>query len=239
MNYQDEWSRWHSKPTDGHNYSTNNGWIYSAYSKYLLRDTERNLDYGKLYLCLDKCTRSLEPLKIDRSPNDPTPPISKDEIIGLVSLSMLKSNDLKLSYWNYCNLPEYTQKPLSLVVVWKAIRAGIIRNSIVRKLKLTGGSKRNYYWENRMIDLYPLAFRLAPWEIYYVKEMSNETPTFFEELTFYLHYIQVILSGNKSTRMMLWLMLKDLRKNNMLRFVNMKKYVTTYFGKEHPFTKNL
>ena len=39
MQYQDQWTRWHHKKTEGVNPSSHNGWIYTAYAKYLAPET--------------------------------------------------------------------------------------------------------------------------------------------------------------------------------------------------------
>ena len=45
----------------------------TAYAKYLAPDT---VDKDKLYQCYVDCIATHFPLKINRNPNDPTPPIS-------------------------------------------------------------------------------------------------------------------------------------------------------------------
>lgn len=72
--YQDIWGRYHDKVANGEIVS-NNGWIYTAYAnKFGL-----NFKTAKLKECLNACDRSrYDLIVIDRSPNDPEPPLSKD-----------------------------------------------------------------------------------------------------------------------------------------------------------------
>ena len=222
--YTDKWGRWHNKPTDGIVPSSNNGWIYSAYAKYLA-DEELNM-FG-IEDCYYKCLRQLGPIKVDRHPGDLEPPISKDEIIGMLSLNLLDEIDLELSHWNFCNLPEYKQEKLTFEIVQKAKEA----------LEAIEGEHRNYVWENKVVEAYPLAFALAPWDIYYAKKLYGRKANLLEFILFYGNIISVLHSDNKSTKMMLWLQLKDL-KHPLVKLLPIKKYVLNYFGKDHPFYKS-
>jgi hypothetical protein len=216
-NYQDEYTRWHDR-TKG----SNNGWIYSAYSKYLVPNTTNHED---LVRCYDECLRSVEPLKVDRSPFDPYPPVSKDEIIGMVSLGLLSRDTLAASHWNICNL-EYTPKKLTFRSFYKAAK-------ILYKLR---DEHRNYFWENEIKDTYSLAFYLPPENQYYVNKMDGTRPTIVQTIFFYINTIISLTKGDKSVKMLMWLQLSDM-DHWLLRFTKQKKYVETYFEVGHPFRK--
>lgn len=223
-NYQDKNTMWHDKPVVSGEPSSNNGWIYSAYSVYL---APKSLNYHKLNTVYIACTRSLGPVKIDRLPGMKTPPMSKDEIIGLVSLGFLSVKDLEASSWNFCNLEGFKHRKLSVIRAWRAAKA----------LYSIKNEHRNYVWENNMVDAYPLVFRLAPWDVYYCKAVRGYKTSMFEKVCFYLNALNVIRKGGKSARMMLLLQLKDL-KHELLEKVPERKWVYEYFGDEHCFYAN-
>ena len=223
--YQDKWTRWHDKPCVNSEPRSNNGWIYTAYAKYLAPNTT---DHSKIIACYQGCTRSYTPLTIDRIPGKYTPPFSKDEVIGCVSLGLLHNQELKNSHYNFCNINKDFDRKLSFKSVYRAIKS--LWN--IRK------EHRNYVWENEVVEAYPLAFRLGPEDIYYVKRMAGEKPTLFETGIAYLNGIMTYLNGNKSARMMLWLKMEDL-KHPLLKYIPKKTWVLDYFGEQHPFFESL
>lgn len=88
------------------------------------------------------------------------------------------------------------------------------------------------------MEAYPLAFRLPPEDIYYVKEYSGVRASIFESVAFYLNAAMTIHNGDKSSRMLLFLKLEDM--NHWLkRFVDKDKWVRDYFEENHDFVKNL
>lgn len=224
-NYQDRWSRWHDKPTDGTNPSSNNGWIYTAYSKYLAQNTVNRV---KIKQCYDLCLRNYDPLIIDRSPNQSYPPKSKDEIIGLVSLGLLHNKDLENNHYNFCNINNDFDRKLTFKSFINAVK-------VLYKIR---NEHRNYVWQNELVEAYPLAFKLGPEDIYYIKRMSGETPTVLETGIAYLNGFMTYFKGNRSARMMLWLKMEDL-KHPLLRYIPKNKWVKDYFSKDHTFVKNL
>lgn len=232
--YQDKYTRWHHKETVQGDYSSNNGWIYSAYSKYLAKNST---NHESLQICANKCVRNLEPIKIDRSPADPYPPFSKDEVIGMVSLGLLAPSDLEASHWNFCNL-EYEPKKLTLSSIIKAIKAFRQINKEIKEQKLEGGDKRNYMWQNKRTDAYSLGFWLQPWDQYYCQKMVGKRPSIFQTIFFYINFIDVLTRGNKSVKMMLWLQLTDMN-HFLLKYVPKNEYVRKYFDSQHPFVKGL
>ena len=222
--YQDIYTRYHDKETTNGSISSNNGFIYSAYAKYLAPDT---MDHEKLVQCYNKCFRNGLPLKIDRSPNKPIPPFSKDEAIGAVSLGLLNDKELEASHWNFCNL-EYTPRKLTFKSVFTAIKALYkIRNE-----------HRNYVWQNEVKEGYALAFYLAPFDQYYVKRFYGKSTSLLQTVAFYLNFISTFYKGNKSVRMMLMLQCMDMN-HFLLRFIPKDKWVKAYFSEDHPFVKNL
>jgi hypothetical protein len=228
MQYQDKWTRFHNKPTNGIDYSSNNGWIYSAYAKHLVPDM---LDRDLLKECYGSCIKSANPVMIDRSPGQLTPPFSKDEVLGCVSLGFLKNKQLEKSSYNFCNLPTEFNRRLTFSSFIKAAK-------ILFKIRK---EHRNYIWQNRLAEAYSLAFKLPPEDIYYVKKMENKNPGIALTVLFYVNSIFTIFAGGESAKMMLWLKVMDLGiQSSILGNLVMKrhkKWIREYFGNDHIFTK--
>lgn len=223
--YQDKWTRWHDRKLrlDGEP-SSNNGWIYTAYASYLV---PRSVNPELLEICYKKCVRDLAPIKVDRSPYKSQPPLSKDEVIGLVHLKLLKPESLKASHWNFCSLPEYDQSKylLTIKTLLKAVKA-------LWKIRK---EHRNYVWQNQVTAAYPLAFRLMPWDTYYVNKYFNRKVKWYETLAFGINYLFVLLGNDDSIRNLTWLQLRDLGHNFLARLLKPKKSFRKYFGIGHPF----
>ena len=223
--YKCKYGLYHDKPVINNEPRSNNGWIYSAYSKYLIPES---LDQNLTYRTFQQCVIKYNPVMINRLPNKDLPPLSKDEVIGMVSLGLLKNDDLEKSHYNFCNINNQFNRKLSFKSVWKAAK-------ILYSIK---DEHRNYVWNNGMVDAYPLSFRLPPEDIYYVKNYNGVSASIFESVAFYLNAIMTIRKGDKSSRMLLWLKLEDM--NHWLkRFVNKDKWVRDYFGPDHDFVKAL
>ena len=224
-NYQDRETGWHDKMVIDGEPSSNNSWIYSAYSRYLAPNTT---DRHKLISRYAKCKRSANPLKIDRLPGKKEPLFSKDEVIGCVSLGLLSDGELSESHYNFCNADEDFERKLSLKSIYKAVKALYkIRNE-----------HRNYVWKNKVLDAYPLAFRLPNWDIYYVQKMGGKSPSLVNTTLFYLNFLSIYIKGDKSSRMMIWLQLNDL-DNPLKRILPYKRWVKDYFEDTHPFVRRL
>lgn len=224
-NYKDKYSRYHDKPVTNGEYSSNNGWIYTAYSRYLVKgsvDLELNIQ------CYNACVKSYSPLRIDRSPNDPTPPLSKDEVIGMVSLGLITAKELQANHWNFCNLEEFTPKKLTFKAAYKAA-------TLLYKIR---GEHRNYMWQQGILEAYPLAFYLAPFDQYYVLKYYDMKPSILQTIAFYLNFISTFYKGNNSVRMLLWLQCEDLN-HWLVKYIPRDKWVKAYFDSEHPFVKGL
>lgn len=236
MTYLDKYTRFHDRLVRGEgDIPSNNGWIYSAYGRHLLPNQG---NFELRLQCFNECERGYFPLRIDRSPNDPTPPMSKDEIIGLVSFGFLTDTDLKRNHWNFCNIDTHFPKKMTFKRFFKSAYALYKMNKEVKKLGLEGSRLRNYVWEKPVPEAFDLAFYLAPWDQYYVLKYREKKPTLFQTIMFYLNFLAVKFKGNKSTRMMLWLQLEDM-KHPLLKYIDRDKYVRDYFDEEHPFVKGL
>jgi|11BtaG_2_1085332.scaffolds.fasta_scaffold00997_5 hypothetical protein len=235
-NYQDRFTRFHDKPTDGRNPSSNNGFIYTAYAKHIVPDM---VDQMKITECVHKCLVDKNKFQINRNPNDPTPPLSRDEVMGILSIYKntgygdLLYKCLKSNHWNFCNLPEYEKKPLNLNRILTAA-------DILYDIK---DEHRNTVWKENMIDAYPLAFRLPPSDIYYLKRLYGDKPNMLERLHFYAETLQSVYKGDKSGRVITWLKIKDLGLEDTFLgkkvIAREKQSFEEYLGKEHILTKNI
>lgn len=135
MNYYvDMWGRYHDKPVkDRDVIPSNNGWIYTAYAeKYGL-----DIDWLMLGICFKSCKGNGVLL---RSPAKFSPPISRDEILGMAALGFLKPEHL--NGWNFSPYP---------IPKFNLIKT-------IKQLLELRGKHRNYLWQNGMDQVYRFAF---------------------------------------------------------------------------------
>ena len=136
MTYIDKYGRYHHKPTDGINPSSGNGWIYTAYAVKLGLPVNKY----KLNECFKLCSQNGI---LIRNPNMETSPISRDEILGLAKLGLLKPKVIK--GFNFSPYPIPRFNPFKLAVQLWDLRPSLKRH-------------RNYFWENNLDQLYRFAF---------------------------------------------------------------------------------
>lgn len=234
-NYQDRFTRFHDKPTDGRNPSSNNGFIYTAYAMHVLPNM---VEKAFITECISRCIVDFEKFRINRNPNDPTPPMSRDEVMGILSIYKNTGygknlyDSLKANHWNFCNL-EYDKKPLNFNRILTAADA----------LYDIKDEHRNTVWKENIVEAYPLAFRLPPSDIYYLKRLYGDKPNMLERLAFYAETLQSIYKGDKSGKMISWLKIKDLK----LEYTYLGKEIIKkeeqnfieYFGKDHVLVRNI
>ena len=214
--YVCKYGLYHDKPCVDNEPSSNNGWIYTAYAKAL------GLKTGNYFYLYNSCFSDRGNFIINRLPKKTKPPISRDEIIGMVSLKttiddVLWYSDFNMYRLNLKNVSYFD----SLKALW------IIRNE-----------HRNYMWENKIYPAYKLAFKLMPHDVYYIKKYNRVKQSFFEWGMFQLYAFSTILQNNVSAKNVLWLQLKDLNSIFWIKFLNQKKNFLEYFGKEHVFNRD-
>lgn len=139
-NYEDKWGRFHDKPvTETNPIPSNNGWIYSAY----LDKAGYKLDLMMLAICFRQCKQVDEAtgrVYLIRSPDKPSPPISRDEILGLAQLGFLRAKHL--DGWSF------SPYPIPKFNFFK----------LISQLIEVKGKHRNYLWQNNLDQLYRFAF---------------------------------------------------------------------------------
>ena len=153
--YQDKWTRYHDKPTDGINPSSNNGGIYTAYAVKLGLPVNEIL----LYECFKDCVkqRSDGQLYTIRSPDKLTPPQSRDELLGLAALGFL--HPMHLNGWNFS---PYPIPPFSL-------------KTLIKQVLELKGQHRNYFWQNGLSQIYRFAFSVPLQDRAFLLECFGET----------------------------------------------------------------
>lgn len=222
--YQDKYGRYHDKPTDGVEPSSNNGWIYTAYAKQIGLD----VDMDKLRECYEQCLVDSSSYKINRSPNKLTPPLSKDEVVGLISLGLIDYDKLEKQNFTYCNLPNFKGKKLIQINWFKAI---------YQLIKLANEHRNTIWEEEGYEEAMQVAFRLKPDNIYYLKKMYGKKTNLFEDIFFKVSSFITRSGDNNSTKN-----IDSLQRHDLGLDYDKGAMLTTYiayFGTEHPFVKFL
>lgn len=170
-NYCDEFGRLHHKPVTASNpVPSNNGWLYTAYAHKI----GLTLFWEGLKRCFTLCSmtqNSFGQWILIRSPNKSNVPISRDEILGMVQLGLLKPSHL--TNWNFSPFPipkfnlftllkQIWELRPSIVEVTDTVEEFDENNQLVysstktyRELKF---KHRNYFWQNNLDQLYRFAF---------------------------------------------------------------------------------
>lgn len=177
LTYQDKWGRFHDKPCYDGKYSSNNGWTYSSYAQKVGLE----LNYFSLQECFNQCLNNGK--FVNRSPNDPTPPPSREEILGLASLGFLKPQHL--NGWNFSPRPIPKFNAIKLLQqLWQ------LRPSIGKKYRWEDGEDiydgrtlvwkhRNYFWENNLDQIYRFAFSVPLVDRHFLNQQWGEFCPFY------------------------------------------------------------
>lgn len=209
--YKCKYGLYHDKKVINGEPSSNNGWIYTAYGLKL---------FGEVYIesnTFNECYQSTQDfMRIDRLPNKRTPPLSIDEVIGMVSLGVLNADMLEAYDWYmYGDIRAYKKIRWidSIKEAWRC-----------RK------QHRNYWWKRNNIKMAKLACKIMPWHKAYIKGKPN--------LWFALHVIFTAMGNNTSAKNLCLLMCEDL--NSPLKYLfNKKKQYADYFEDGHIFRESL
>jgi hypothetical protein len=201
--------------------SSNNGWIYSAYLNALLPGGYMTSD-AVYYACQKQISQD-PTYFVYRLPQKKFPPISRDEIIGMVSLGYYP---LEYQWFMYRQQAELKIKHY-LKAAWQLFT---IRNE-----------HRNTFWQNEMYDTFPLSMKLAWFDRYYIASKTGMRlmlwTWMFYSLMFHLYAFSTIIKGSTSEKNILWLQLKDLKSKFLIRFLNYKKNFKDYFPADHPIVR--
>lgn len=196
MNFQDMWTRFHDKPTDGVLASSNNGYIYTAYKHKLSGILVP--DYIKLSRCFELCV--VKGKFVQRSPGKVAPPMSRDEILGAASLGLLKPKHL--NGWNFS---PYAIPKLNLFTLCKQL-VPLIKNR----------GDRNYFWKNNLDQIYRFAFSVNIVDRAFVLKQWGELKLYKPSHLFYtvVAFLDKVKPGEKNG--ISWLKYGG-NKSNMLK----------------------
>lgn len=219
-NYKDKFGFYHDKKSLNKEPSSNNAWIYTSYAKSL----GLTIDYKQLEFFYDVCkiNDSNSYWFILRRRGLFYPPISRDEIIGMYSLGFKPL--LNNKYFMFRAFKNYSF--LDYIIALKKLFK--IRNE-----------HRNYFWEKRLYETFPVAMKIWWHDRYYLDLMSNQNSSFFKWFMFQLYALSTILQNNISAKNVLTLQLQDLNSKFWIKFINKKKNYKKYFEKEHIFNTYL
>ena len=164
--YFDKWGRLHHKPCIDGESSSNNGWIYTSYYHKMGGE----LDFIKLRTCFEGCLRNGTFYRHPPSINSNVPN-SRDEILGAAALGFLKSSHL--NGWSFSPFPIPN---FSLIKLIKQ----------VLELK---GQHRNYFWQNKLDQIYRFAFSVPLQDRAFILECWGETQSlryfFYKTIAFF------------------------------------------------------
>lgn len=170
-NYQDKYGRFHHKPVTDGEPSSNNGWIYTAYAQKV----GVPVDMEQLKVCFRYCSvvsTYQSPAHIIRSPGNPLPVISRDEILGMTSLGFLKPEHLQS--WNFSpyTLPKFSFTKL-LSQLWQlrptfSYSVTINTDTNSSSQSFLEWKHRNYFWQNGLDQIYRFAFSVPVQDRYFI-----------------------------------------------------------------------
>jgi len=205
--------------------TSNNPLIYSAFWRAL---TGEIIDYNDVYFT-DMLNHKVlgNDISITRSPSNDKP-TSLDEIIGAISLGLIDDEFLKIYSYRWHDTL-YAPK-------WYRVLQALI---------YVAGKHRNFFKDNNVRDLHPVAY-WVPWHVqYYAVKIDNKRKIMpFKAAMFYLWLITLLLkrnfkNGSKQTgvisqKNIAWLILIDLSSKWWIKLIDYKKNMSDYFGSNHP-----
>ena len=221
--WTDSYGRWHDKPTDGVKPSSNNGFIYSAYAKNLgiLNDIDG------IEQCFLESLKKIEHVKFNRHPDvwlsDGTPPPSRDEVLGLVSLGILKANHLEGNNWCFWIKGKSLDR-----LEWFYVFLEMLRLS---------GKHRNEVWTGNYPHAEQLAFRLNFHDIFYVKYMSGIKTSTEEEMLWSYYVDDMKKTDDWSAKNICIMQMTDIGLD--VSQMNRQESYKNYFQEGHPFVNML
>lgn len=175
MSYYDKYGRLHHKLCKNGEPAGNNGWIYSAYAD----KAGLSLDQRKLEECFKQCLDDKGRFVL-RSPLKGLPPMSRDEILGVAQLGLLKEHHL--DGWSFSPRPIPPFNPIKLVQQLLEVR----------------GKHRNYFWENNLDQLYRFAFSVPLTDRDFILDNTDKEVNVFASLFYSLVATIDKLTGGES-----------------------------------------
>lgn len=195
MIYIDKYGRIHDKPCENGQYSSNNGFIYSAIARKLGGFIP--LDYRYANQCAKNMVRNLD--KSD-------PPISRDEILGLVALGAMTKNELPTWSFSPYPLPKF-----NLI-------------TLVKQLWECRDKHRNYFWQNELTQVYHVAFSTPLQDRHFINKHFKR----FNPLYWVIAKVDSWLTPKSNSGHLIRFLKYDIMPDI--------KVFEEYFGETHPIT---
>jgi hypothetical protein len=200
-NYIDRYGLYNVEPVDQDGLPTgNDGWILTAYAKKLgLPVNSARLEVTWDYL----------DYPFERIPGKKEPPVSRDVVLGLVSLGILSSRDLAKAKWTFSPFPLPPFNPVKLI----------------KQIRQARGQHRNYFWKNGLDQIYRFAFSVPLTDrAFYYRCRGLKAPLIYRLIE---AADKRMKPKNNSSALIRWL------KYDKWPVI---KVFEEYFGKEHPIT---
>jgi hypothetical protein len=179
VTYWDKYDRLHDKPTVAGEPSSNNGWIYTAYYYKIPRFEFSSALVQAGEFCAKNLTR--HPFVYDNEP-----PISRDEILGLAYLGFLKPEHL--NDWNFA--PKFFKPPKFNLLTF------------LDQATEAYGEHRNYFWKQRLSQLYHVAFSVPLTDRYFLLQTWGKYKWYYPSHLLYasISKIDSIFGGESGIR---------------------------------------
>jgi hypothetical protein len=225
--------------------SCNNLWIYTALMKAMGgRVDERDVRFF-FTLCFENALGS--DFILCRRADKYEPPISRDELIGMRYLNVLKAKAMEGQKWT-----SYRKDKIKKASWFKQIKA-MIHLAMPEKIEIKWlwniipqfkviPKHRNYVWENKVHDAYPIAFKLAGNDRYFFKlsDIDYLDPvTIWESIMWHLNYYITRLQKDWGQRNIVWLQCMAMGKYDMASKINIVESIENYFPTDHPIVKQV
>ena len=188
MLYTDSIGRIHDKPTDGAFPSSNNGWLYTAVYKKL--GGVVRFDRSRALECAEQLKR--HPSIYDAK----APPISRDEVLGLVYLGVMKPEHLENWSFSPFPLPKFNFVKL------------------IQQIKQARGQDRNYFWENNLDQLYRFAFSVPLQDRHFILSRWGKYNLFYH----LIHVAYSLIPPKTASSSQIRYLKTGLGKKNLLKY---------------------
>jgi hypothetical protein len=196
MNYIDVQGRMHDRPVVDGKYSSNNGFIYSAIATKLGGFIP--LDYEYARKCAELMLRNLD--KTD-------PPISRDEILGLVALGAMTKKELPT--WSFSPYPLPRFNPILLI----------------KQLWQCKDQHRNYFWQNNLSQVYHVAFSVPLQDRHFINTLFKRFNPVYWVIAKVDSWLTPKSNSGHLIRFLKYGIMPDI------------KVFEEYFGEQHPITQ--
>jgi hypothetical protein len=172
-NYVDQYGRYHDKPvTEVNSVPSNNGWIYTAYAQKV----GLPIDDYKLRYAAELCDQGYGVLW--RSPGKELPPMSRDEILGLAALGLLKPEHLR--DWNFSPYPVPKFHLTKLIKqLWFMRPEFSIKIDGFKVNWWLSFRHRNFFWQNNLDQTYRFAFSVPLVDRHFILSKQGKFNIFY------------------------------------------------------------